>query len=137
MEELERIINIHFQDIGNTFVPPFDAEDFWLISFPMTEIAGNIGIRQKLKLYFFISIAIAGRTGSFIRIETKVTHIEAKIFAVRSPCKKFPNMIKGSNKRSWTGSRSFSYARLVYIDDVFDIFVALDRIYRKVLVKFL
>lgn len=45
MEELECVINIHFQDISDAFASPFDAEDFWLISFPMTEIARNIGIR--------------------------------------------------------------------------------------------
>jgi hypothetical protein len=66
MEEFECIIDIHFQDIRNTLASPFDAEDFWLISFPMTEIARNISIRQELKFYFFVSIAIAGRAGSFI-----------------------------------------------------------------------
>ena len=110
MEEFERIINIHFQDISNTLTPPFDTEDFWFISFPMTEITRNIGIREELKFYLLISIPITGRAGSFIRIETKMTHSKSKIFAIRSTSKKFPNVIKGSDKSSWTGSRSFSYA---------------------------
>jgi len=37
----------------------------------MTEITGDVGIGQKLQFHFFISIAIAGRAGSLLGIETK------------------------------------------------------------------
>jgi hypothetical protein len=108
---------------------PFDAEDLSFVSLAMTEITGDVGVGKELQFHFFVPIAVAGRAGAFLRIETEIARSESQIFAIGGSGKKRPDMIKSSDECCWTRSRSFAYARLVYIDDVFDLLMSLDGIY--------
>ncbi len=62
---------------------------------------------------------------------------KAQILRLGRSCIEQPDLIKDTHKSCRTASRSFPYARLVYIDCIFDLLVSSDSFYSDILVKFL
>ncbi len=136
-KEVQGVFDVHSQYFGNVFPSSFDCQDFRFISFAIAQFARDIGIRQKLQFYLFVSVSVTGRTCSFIRIEAEIARVESKIFAIRRSRIQLPDMIKGADKGSRAGSRRFADARLIYVDGIPDLFIADDGFHGQVLVKFL
>lgn len=103
----------------------------------MAEVAGDIRVGQELQFHFLVPVSVAGRAGSLVRIEAEIPGGESEIFAVRRSREQRPDMIEGSDEGGWTGSRSFSYARLIYIDHILDLFMTLNGIHCQILIEFL
>lgn len=64
-EDLECVIDIHFENFRDRVATSFDIEDLRFVSVSVTGLTLDIGVGEELQLDFFIAISLTCWTGSF------------------------------------------------------------------------
>ncbi len=91
----------------------------------MTDIAGDIDIRQKMHLYFYDPVSTTGFTPSPFNVKTKSPGLIPSYSRFGRSGKKFSDIRKNTGICSGVGTRGSADGRLIDMDDFIDMSDAL------------
>ena len=121
LEEVERFSYAHVQHIENALSSVFDLECLPVVSFPLTNFAWHIYIRQKMHLDLDDAVALTGFAASAFDVEAESALFKSTHLGVRKRCEKISDIREHSRIRRRVGPRRTADRRLVYIYDFVDV----------------
>ena len=84
VEEFARHFDGHLQDVVDVLAFVMHFEGFAVVAFAVTDIAGNIDVRQKVHLDFDYAVALTGFTATALDVEREAAGAVAAVARLRN-----------------------------------------------------
>ena len=123
---LQRAVHGHVQDVRDAFVLETHLQRFVVIPAASADLAWNVNIRQELHFNPELAFPTAGFTATTLDVERKTPFIVSAQFRVWQAGEQIADHVEHARIGSGVRSRCASNRRLVDIDDLVEMFDALD-----------
>ena len=99
-----------------------------VVACTVTNLAGNVNVRQEVHFYLIHTIALAGLATSSLDVKAEASCLIAAQLGLVGLAEELTDKIKDAGIGCWIGARCASDWGLVDVDDLIRIFYALDAV---------
>ena len=118
---LQRLIHVHVQDIGNVLALVANLEGFAVEAGALAQVAAHPNVGQKVHLYLFLTVPLAGLATPTFDIEAKPSRLVAACLGFWYLGKDVADVGVDADIGGWVGARCAANGSLGDVDRLVDL----------------